>query len=190
MKRKRARLIFYVAFALILLAGLGWLTARRLKGGALLVEARLSSSKGEQRPAGKVTLYLLDEDMMRLALVTGNEPTPLQERVFRENPKLRNLAGLMNARRREAYSLGPEVSAFIEQSRPLWQPHVLQTALTDAYGRATFRNLKPGDYWLMGYTETGEGNGVAFWNLFVTVNRGEQSITLEPLNSLQCSACL
>lgn len=188
MKRKRIILLFSIAFAL-LLAGLGWLVA--LKGfmrGTLLVEARFSHIKGEQQPAASATLYLLDRDMMKLALVKEGEENSLEEKVFRENPKLRNLAGVMNARRREAYSLGPDIILFMEQSRPLWQPHVIQTARADSGGRARFYNLEPGSYWFMGSAETPDG-GVAFWNLFVTISRGENRLTLEPLNSLQCSSC-
>lgn len=187
MKRKRILLSISIAFALLLLAALAWAVAGRLTRGALLVTAQVSRS-GKDAPARGAQLYLLDEDMMRLALVSRGEPGALQEKVFRENPKLKNLAGLMNARRREAYSLGPEVSDFVEQSRPLWQPHVVQSAEADAQGRASFYNLKPGDYWLMARAETPDG-GVAFWNLFVTVKRGETSVKLEPLNSLQCSGC-
>ena len=187
MKRKRILLFVFVAFALLLVAALAWAVSQRLTRGVLLVTAHVSRS-GEDAPARSATLYLLDEDMMRLALVKGGEPTALQEKVFRENPRLRNLAGLMNARRREAYSLGPEVSDFMEQSRPLWQPHVLQSTEVSPEGRATFRNLSPGDYWLMGRAETSDG-GLAFWNLPVTVKRGENSIRLDPLNSLQCSGC-
>jgi hypothetical protein len=191
MKRKRKRPLFFIAFALLLLlllAGSGWLLARRrLTRTTLLVEARLSSVKEEQ-PASRATLYLLERDMMKLALVEAGGPSPLQERVFSEHPKLRHLAALMNVRRREAYSLGPEVLQFVEQSRPLWQPHVLYTTETDMFGRAHFYNLKPGDYWLVCRAET-RGGGVAFWNLYVSLHRGEQTVTLEPFNSLQCTAC-
>ncbi|MBD0370994.1 MAG: prealbumin-like fold domain-containing protein [Pyrinomonadaceae bacterium] len=188
MKRKRVSLLIFVAFALLVLIALAWVGARRLTHGVLLVSARISDADGRRAPAGSATLYLLDEDMMKLSLFKEGEMSPLQEKVFRENPKLRNLAGIMSARRREAYSLGPEVLQFVEQSRPLWQPHVLQSKETDAEGRATFTDLKPGSYWLMGRFEMRDG-GAAFWNLFVPVKRGETSLTLEPANALQCSAC-
>lgn len=189
MKRKRILLLCYVAFAIFLLAGIGWIIVR---GGFwrahLQVEARVANSVGEQQPVSSATLYLLSQDMMRLALVREGEMSPLEQKVFRENPDLRTLAGLMNGRRREAYSLGPDVTPFMEKSRPLWQPHVVQTSQTDTQGRATFDNLKPGDYWLMARTETPNG-GVAFWNLTVSIGRGENGVRLDPGNSLQCSGC-
>lgn len=189
MKRKRIPYWLAAAFVILLLAGLVWLIAgHRFTRTTLLVEAHLAN-KGEPLPAAYATLYLLDRDMMRLALVQEGEANPLQQRVFRENPTLRNLAGLMNARRREAYPLGPDVAPFMEQSRPLWQPHIIQTTETDAVGRARFLNLEPGDYWLMCRTGTAADGGVVFWNLFVTIKRGENSTKLDPLNSLQCSSC-
>jgi hypothetical protein len=187
MKRRRILLSLSAAFALLLLAALAWVGARRLTHGVLLVNAHLSYPGGERTPAQGATLYLLNEDMMKLALVKEGQPNPLQEKIFRENPRLRSLAGLMNARRREAYSLGPEVADFVEQSRPLWEPHVIQAGRTDDEGRATFKGLRPGDYWLMGRADT--RGGVAFWNLFVQVGRGQTSITLERANALQCSGC-
>jgi hypothetical protein len=189
MKRKRTLFLFCAAFALLILSGLGWLAARgRLARASLQVEARVSDNHAEQRPASGATLYLLNQDMMRLALKEEGERSPPEEKAFRENPELRRLAGLMNARRREAYSLGPEISAFVEKSKPLWQPHVIQTAQTDGQGRAHFYNLKPGDYWLMCLTGTGD-DGVAFWNLSVTLKNGENTLRLDPLNALQCTAC-
>lgn len=188
MRRKRIPYSLYIAFAILLLTSLGWLIARSgFARATLLVEAQLLY-KGEVRPVANATLYLLDRDMMKLALVLEGEANPLQERVFKEHPALRNLAGVMNARRRESYALGPEVVPFMEQSQALWQPHVVQTTRTDAEGGARFVNLEPGDYWLACRVETPSG-GVAFWNLFVTVKRGDNSIRLEPLNSLQCSSC-
>lgn len=190
---KRRRILFWlsIAFALILIAGLSLFVARRSQTtrASLLVEARVRYYKADEQPVASATLYLLDQDIIRLALVKEGEPaSPLQEKLFRENPKLRNLAGIMNARRREAYPLSPDVAPFVEQSRPLWQPHVIRTALTDGAGRARFSNLAPGDYWLMCLVEM-RGGGVAFWNLFVTVHSGDNSVKLEPLNSLQCSSC-
>lgn len=187
MKRRRILLWLSIAFVLLLIAGL--FVARRTRARATLsVDARVYYSNGEVQPTPSATIYLLDSDVIGLALVKEGGPDPLQEKVFRDNPKLRNLAGLMNARRHAAYPLSPDVVPFVEQSRPLWQPHVVQTALTDAAGRARFSNLAPGDYWLMCLTETRTG-GVVFWNLFVRIHGGQNSIGLDPTNSLQCSSC-
>ena len=188
MKRRRILLSLAIAFALILLTALGWLFVRKVRRGTLRVEAIVSDRSGNRRSASPATLYLLDRDMMKLALVKAGEESALQQRVFAEHTGLRNLAAVLNARRREAYSLGPDVTLFVEQTEPLWQPHVIQTIQMDASGHATLGGIEPGEYWLMCRAET-EDKGVAFWNLPLTVNRGENKIRLEPFNSLQCSSC-
>ena len=187
MTRKRTPILTAVAFA-ALVAGLVWLAAAGLMRGSLLVEARINYSEGEPQPIAMAPIYLLDADMLKLAQGGEGRMSPLEERVFRENPDLGHLAGVMNARRREAYSLGPDVVPLMEKSRPLWEPHVRQRVQTNAGGRASFSDLKPGEYWLVCRSETRDG-GVAFWNLPVTVKRGENRIALDARNALQCSSC-
>jgi hypothetical protein len=186
MKRRPVARTFAITFALALLVALSWFFVRNFARGTL--EARVTYRAADERAAGFAALYLLDTDMMKLPLVKEGEESPLEQEVFRRHADLRNLARVLNARRREAYSLGPEVTRFVEESEPLWQPHVIRTARADADGRAILYNLKPGQYWLMARVETAE-KGVGFWNLPVTVNAGENQISLTPFNSLQCSSC-
>jgi hypothetical protein len=187
--RKRILRLLSIAFALLLLSGLGWFAALRLGARATLqVDASISGAE-QPRASARAVLYLLNQDIFRLALPQGGELTASQERVFREKPELRNLAEVMNARRREAYSLGTEVRRFVEDSRPLWQPRIVQTAQADESGRARFSELEPGDYWLMMLVETDSAGGVAFWHLPVSLARGENIVKLDPRNSLQCSSC-
>ncbi|HEX8174544.1 MAG TPA: carboxypeptidase-like regulatory domain-containing protein [Pyrinomonadaceae bacterium] len=187
MKRRRILLPLSAALGLLLLIALASVVVHRLTHGVILVSAHLSYPDNERAPAQGAVLYLLDEDMIRLVVLKDCETNQLREKVFSENPGLRSLAGLMNARRREAYSLGPEVADFMEQSRPLWELHVVQSGKTDAEGRVTFTDIRPGDYWVMGRVES--RGGVAFWNLSVQVRRGASSITLQPANALQCTGC-
>ena len=190
MRRKRTLLFFCAAFAAALVACVVWLALRASASNTLAVEARVSddAARGPE-PVTDADLYLLDEDMLRLALLKDGEPlTPLQEKIFREHPDLPKLAGVMNARRREAYSLGPDIFLLVEQSRALWEPHVKHTARTDQEGRARFSNLEPGDYWLMARARTRAG-GAAFWNLPVTIKGGEYLLRVDALYALQCSSC-
>ena len=140
-------------------------------------------SSGEEQPAARATFYLLDADMIRLAMVEGNESSPLRDKVYREHPTLEMVARVMDARRRSAYSLGAEVISFMDNSRPLWEPHVVQSAQTDTQGRAIFESLRPGDYWLMGRTQTAI-EGAAFWNQPVAISSGENSVKLDQTNAL------
>lgn len=144
------------------------------EGGPLFVEAR---------GVGVETLYLLDADPILLAMAEVNERDAVQARTHREHPRLRMLASLMNARRFAAYRLGTDIAVVLEQSRPLWETHVVRTARTDARGRARFDNLAPGHYWLMCLSE--RDGGLAFWNPRVTVERGRaETIMLDQSNAL------
>lgn len=143
---------------------------------SLRVEART-----ERGPLAGATLYLLDEDLIRLASAEDGGD-PLRAAVHREHPRLRLLAGLMNGRRLSAYRLGPDVRLLLEQSRPLWEPHVRRTARADERGRAAFDGLAPGVYWLMCLDE--RDGRVAFWNLWLPLERGAGEVTLDGRNAL------
>ncbi|MGB7922757.1 MAG: hypothetical protein WCF57_05875 [Pyrinomonadaceae bacterium] len=180
-KRNHLRLAGILAF-LILCGLLGWLIIRGLNRGSLVMEAQVVRRSGAKQAVARETFYLLDIDIIRLAMIEGNERSPLRDRIYSEHPNLGMVALVMDARRRSAYSLGAEVMPFVEDSRPLWESHVVRSAQTDAGGRAVFKGLKPGDYWLMGRMETGAG--AAFWNQPVSVGRGENQITLDQNNAL------
>jgi hypothetical protein len=181
MTRKRIHLLTAL-LAFLILCVAGWLIILKLNRVTLLMEAQIIRPSGEIQPISSATFYLLDTDMLMLAMSKGNESDPLRKKVYDEHPNLGMVAQVMDARRRNAYSLGAEVMPFVEQSRPLWEPRVVQSAQTDAQGRAVFRDLKPGDYWLMCRTEA--AGIAAFWNQRVTINRGENQITLDQTNAL------
>jgi hypothetical protein len=182
MAQKRIHLLLIVVLALLILCALGWLIIPKLTCGSLLIDAQMVLPSGETQAVARETFYLLDSDMIMLAMTKGNESSPVREKVYSEHPNLGMVAQVMDARRRNAYSLGAEVIQFIEQSRPLWEPRVIKSAQTDAQGRAIFNGLKPGDYWLMGRTQS--TGGAAFWNQRVSVGRGDNKITLDQTNAL------
>jgi predicted RNA polymerase sigma factor len=112
----------------------------------------------------------------------GDDENEVSEMVHREHPKLRSLAGLLNARRREAYSLSSDVFLLLDQSKPLWQPRVVQTVSIDRLGHASFRRLKPGTYWIMGYVR--ESWAEAFWLQQLSVGSGATTVALNQSNTL------
>jgi hypothetical protein len=182
MTRKRIHLLLVGMFALLLLCGLGWLIIPRLTRGSLSMNAQIVHPSGETQRVAHETFYLLDADMIMLAMAKGSESSPAREQVYKEHPNLGMVAQVMDARRRNAYSLGAEVMTFIEHSRPLWEPHVVRSASTDEQGHAVFQSLKPGEYWLMGRMQA--ATGAAFWNQRVSVSRGDNKITLDQTNAL------
>lgn len=185
-QRRSVSLAVVVSAALVVAGVLGWFVWRQLLRGTLAVDAGAVNSSNETEATREIFFYVLDEDLIKLAMDTGDAatPTPLRAQVFSAHPRLGSLAGLMNARRREAYSLSPDVFLLLEQSRPLWEPHVLARARGDERGRARFANLAPGIYWLMAETKTRDSSGDAFWNLQVAVGRGDHHVKLDESNAL------
>jgi hypothetical protein len=185
---KQRRILLFTVAALAAV-GVGLLIIPGLNRGSLTVSARLVYTDGQAQAVAGEAFYLLDADPLRL-LIDGDrtEGRALASQVSREHPRLEALARVLDARRRYAYPLGAEVGSFVEDARPVWERHVVQSAGTDREGRARFQNLRPGDYWLMGRAPT--RGGLAFWNLPVRVERGSNQLSLEPDNSLECSSCL
>lgn len=152
--------------------------------GSLAVEARIAVA-GTTRPIKQETLYLLDADLIRLAMAETGAGDDAQAKAHREHPRLKMLAGLMNARRFSAYRLGPDIALLFEQSKPIWEKHVVQTARTDDGGRAVFEKVAPGDYWLTCLSE--RDGKLVFWNPRVNVGREPQAVVLDERNALTVS---
>jgi hypothetical protein len=129
-----------------------------------------------------VTLHLLDIDPIDLVVTGADDLTPAGEQVYRAHPRLKELAKLMNARRQAAYSLGPDVFLFLDQSRPMWEPRIIESAQTDAQGNALLDGLRPGRYRLIGYIEA--PGGEAFWDRQVVIEDGDNEVVLERGNAL------
>jgi hypothetical protein len=142
----------------------------------------MDSASIDSSAHANATFYLLDDDPIYIVMNGGNEQTLQSADVYRKHPRLQVLAGKMNARRQGAYSLGPDVFLLVEQSRPLWEPHVIRSVQTDVLGHSRLDDLKPGSYWLMGYIQTEEQE--AFWLQSITVKVGANEIVLERSNAL------
>lgn len=75
-----------------------------------------------------------------------------------------------------------ELLGALELSKPFWEDHIVQTAQTDFKGKAEFKDLKPGDYWILAITETRAA--IAVWNYKVTLKSGESKVILDQNNAL------
>lgn len=61
-------------------------------------------------------------------------------------------------------------------------PHFLREVQTDFQGKVVIKDIRPGDYWIMGVTDTRED--YAFWNYKITVKPGENKLLLDQNNAL------
>ena len=91
----------------------------------------------------------------------------------------------MNGRRFSAYPLGPDIALMFEQSKPIWERHVVRTARTDDSGRAVFAPLAPGRYWLMCLAE--RHGKLAYWDSLHIVAKEPQTVVLDERNALTVS---
>lgn len=151
---------------LIALAGTGillliFIIGYSLNRGSLEIEAQIIYQLGGPQPVARETFYLLNADVRQLAdLNTAYESTPLE-----------------NTYRRKRYS-----RFLMEEGKPFWTPYVVKSGQTDFKGHAVFENIKPGDYWVMGLTETRGGDSM-IWNVKVTIGRGKNTLALSNDNS-------
>jgi hypothetical protein len=148
----------------------------------LQIKSRITSSSGESAGLSPVNLHLLDVDPFHLVMSGGHESTPQGSEVYRVHPRLKILAGTLNARRFGGYSLSPDVFLFIDQSRPLWELHVIKSGQTDSKGNASLEDLTPGSYWLLAYSEL--RGAEAFWVQQVDIKNGTNEVELQRSNAL------
>lgn len=153
---------------------------------SLQIKSRHHFSSADSATFSLVTLHLLDVDPFHLIMSGGHENTPQGSEVYREHPRLKILAGKLNARRFGGYSLSPDVFVFIEQSRPLWEIHIIKSGQTDTSGNASLDALTPGSYWLLAYSQV--SGAEAFWVQQVDIKDGSNEVELQRSNALYLAA--
>ena len=82
MTRERTHLLLAGTFTLLILFILGWIIIPKLNRGSLVMEAQIARPSGEAQPVAGATFYLLDADMIVLAMAKGNDSSPLRDRVY------------------------------------------------------------------------------------------------------------
>ena len=77
--------------------------------------------------------------------------------------------------------IAPQYTNFAQKSGTAIKPHIVSTVTSDFNGKGAFENIKPGDYWVLGYGQT--RRGFAVWNLPVTVKAGSNHVVLDQKNA-------
>lgn len=126
--------------------------------GTLQIEVQIVYNVGGPQPAARDTFFLFNVDPTEL-------PIP-------------------NARHGDASSAALQITFPYRRADidAVIKPHVVQTVVTDFKGQATFENLKPGDYWLVGSTKTRSDD--AYWLYKVSIKAGENKVQLSQDNAV------
>lgn len=173
--------------------------------GTLAIEAQIIYTTGGPQPVARDTFYLLDSDFLLNVKVPDMKGVRSLEEATKKMSPAENLKftldiaqankKLQEVARERGVTLPNQqtdkegsvmsIKLIIEEwmmKNKDYAPHFIQTATTDFQGRATFENIKSGDYWIMGVTETRAD--FAFWNQKVSIKPGENKVFLSQENAL------
>ena len=168
--------------ALIVLTCAFLFSACFLQPANLSIEAKIIYSMGGPQPAARTPFYLLDADPFTLKL--DDPPVKAKFDAMKdENEKMAATLGcavflLLKEFAAKKKDIDEKISdadakkylGSIESARPLWESHLVKQTTTDFEGRARFVDLKAGQYWLLGMTET--RRAFALWNIPINLTRG------------------
>lgn len=156
-----------------------WLYADKksnAKGGATLsFETGLVLKSGDVKPVSRTTFYLLDNSFAKILFDAGIKKGDGKE--F-ENPGSIYSSFVVDYE----YSGASESSTkFVKEAMQLIKPHVAQEVTTGFDGKATFKPVPVGTYYLMGHSKV-SGNYV-MWDTKVDISSGKNFITLDQNNT-------
>lgn len=131
--------------------------------GTVVVDAKISTKTGSIQPVRNEKFYLLDKDLEDILDDANIEDESGQG--------LKNAFGMSilypdrfgDTRQKALSAIGK---------------HTKYTALTDAGGKASIKDIKPDSYYLFGITKT--KTGFAIWSSPVTITAGQNVLNLSP----------
>ena len=127
--------------------------------GNLTLTASVLTSKGIKQPVKAEKFYLLSKDLETILGEAGIEAT--------EGTYSSTLgAAIADPSRKEE----------LQKCLAAINPYIVSKTLSNSTGSASFKNVKPDNYYLFGVTKV--GNSASVWNTNVTVNPGENTIAL------------
>ena len=129
--------------------------------GKVALEAKIASPTGAPQAARNAKFYLLDQDVESILSSANVEPIEGQ-----------TLSGSMGLAAADPGKYGD----FTRKAMAALQKHIKYSGTTDGSGKASLSNVKPDSYYLFGVTRTGKG--FAMWNSNVSINAGDNNLTL------------
>ena len=113
---------------------------------------------GGKRPLAHRTIYLLRESIASPAMEEAfqkfmvSATLPVSSGIPLKPSEVRTRAGFM-----------------ISDGRAIWHKYIVESAETDFEGKATFRKVEPGEYWIYSIEKRPRGEWI-LWNIKTTVN--------------------
>jgi hypothetical protein len=157
----------------------------------LSVEAALVFKSGDVKPVARTEFLLLDKDfetILKESDFTSELPQNLKESLGKvsEISPLRSFALIVQATQMkmdlpEQQKGKAVINASMIKTLIATKSHIVSQTTTDFQGKAEFKDVKPGEYYLFGYTNAGES--IAVWNIKTQVKSGQNSIILDQKNA-------
>lgn len=163
----------YLFFLVALLIAVN---ACSLNKGTIKLEAQVDYKMGGPQPVAQTTFYLFNSELTAISKGEREKGAAGNKEALESLDDLIMLQFEMPSIRSAS-----TVEYDIKKAMPLLQPYLVQTQETDFKGVATFSNVPPGDYRLLGVTET--RGGYAFWMYKTTVKAGDNVVLLSDKNA-------
>ena len=112
---------------------------------------------GGNRPLAHRTVYLLRDSIA----------SPAMEEAFKKYMAATTRPASMGMPLKES-DIRTRAGFMSSDGRAIWHKYIVESAETDFEGKATFRKLEPGDYWIYSIIQRPRGEWV-LWNIKTTV---------------------
>jgi hypothetical protein len=154
----------------------------------LSVEAALVLKSGDVKPIARTEFFLLNknfETILQETKFNSALPNDLKDRFSKRNP-LRGFAVIAMFVQGNSFndpvfkSKKDESNALLQKTMNAIRYHTVYATITDFQGKAQFKNIKPGEYYLLGYSEVDD---IVIWNLKTLVKSGQNSVVLDQKNA-------
>jgi hypothetical protein len=129
---------------------------------------------GDIKPVARTDFYLLDKSLIQILLDgrfknSSGEVIQKKEQIY-----------YYFARSYSGYNIFDFYTDMFNQATALIKPHLVQSVKTDFAGKATFKSIPTGKYYLMGYC--GMSKNYMVWNVEIDITPGNNSLTLDQNN--------
>lgn len=167
----------------------GWFS----DSASLSIDAALVFKSGDVKPVARTEFTLLDRDLesiLKDSNYTSELPSNLRDALERmsanvQGSRAKTFALILSRTSTAGEGDDPQAVATLQfsigKALSAVKPHVLYSTTSDFQGKAKFENLKPGKYYLFGYSKL--GNSAAVWNIETVIKDGENKITLDNGNA-------